>query len=558
MYSQARNFAPMKNSQVLYTCTVLSAFLASRLWPEYRFSEHNYYLYFLAVLLYLASFKFFLRGLYASRHRFRTKQAKYKTSAKYGSAQFATVKQCKKAKLLTPAIGGLFLGALHGHPIFNNTVASSQLTVAPSQTGKSTSAAIPALLHNLDINMVVADPKLELTYVTAKHRQSHGHKIICLNPYKAPGLPNHCFNPLAILVEYNKSSQTRLLMEDTAKEIALQLIEESSNNQQHKIFRSGGRRILIAIVLHLATFDPNRCNLTTVWEIVNDLNILYKTLEDMYGNSALNGGIQKMASGLTSTLKDNGELFNSFLENAVEGISPFSSMGVLCHSTSRSDFSFEELKKNQRITIYICVPPEFQKTAKEWLGLVTQAAIRDVSRTRGFQEVLFLLDEFTNMRIDISEALTLLPALGCRVWIFVQAISEIVRVYGPEVTDTILSQCKVKQFFGFQDHKFCKETAEMLGQMTVKTEQDNIDNWQESITFGYGETGRPMMTPDQLRMLGDRQQLLFIDNAPAILADRIPYFDVLPWRGWAAPNPTVRFKEMPDINPKYKLEFEYR
>ena len=461
---------------------------------------------------------------------------------------------------MNPTMEGLFLGSLHGNPIFNNTGESSQLTVAPARSGKTISAVIPALLHNLDMNMLVADPKMELAYVTAKHRQDHGHKIIVLNPWKAPGLPNHCFNPLAILVEYNKSPETRILMEDTAKEIVLILIEEKSQNKDNEVFRKGGRRILIAIILHLATFDPERCHLTRVWEIVNDLKILYETLEEMLQNSALNGGIQKMARGLTNLIKDsenNGGPFTSFLTNAIDGVEDFSPMGVLSYSVSKSDFSFEELKLDQPITIFECVQPQFQKAAAKWLNLITQSGIRGVSRTPGTREVLFLLDEFTNMKIDISEALTLLPGLGCRVWIFVQAISEILRVYGPETTETILSQCQVKQFFGFRDHKFAKEVSEVLGTLTIKTEQNNVDNFQESITFGFGETARPLRTSDQLRMLGDRQQLILIGNAPPILCDRNTYLDTKPWRDWASRNPTVGNKKMPDINPKYKLVFDY-
>ncbi len=63
--------------------------------------------------------------------------------------------------------------------------------------------------------------------------------------------------------------------------------------------------------------------------------------------------------------------------------------------------------------------------------------------------MLFLLDEFANMGklSGLAESLTALPGLGVRVWMFVQELAELVRLYGPNTAKTVLSQAEVKQFF---------------------------------------------------------------------------------------------------------------
>ena len=95
------------------------------------------------------------------------------------------------------------------------------------------------------------------------------------------------------------------------------------------------------------------------------------------------------------------------------------------------------------------------------VGLIVNQGISAVSRSEQRGEVLFLLDEFANMGklSGLAESLTALPGLGVRVWMFVQELAELVRLYGPHTARTILSQAEVKQFFAVQDDQLAKNTV---------------------------------------------------------------------------------------------------
>ena len=66
----------------------------------------------------------------------------------------------------------------------------------------------------------------------------------------------------------------------------------------------------------------------------------------------------------------------------------------------------------------------------------------------------------------LAESLTALPGLGVRVWMFVQELAELIRIYGPNTAKTLLSQAEVTQFFAVQDHSLAKNALARMRFMT--------------------------------------------------------------------------------------------
>jgi len=186
------------------------------------------------------------------------------------------------------------------------------------------------------------------------------------------------------------------------------------------------------------------------------------------------------------------------------------------------------------------IPAEHIATYKPWLGLITQQAINAVAREKGEQEVLLLLDEFANLGrlAGLAEALTLLPGYGVRVWAIVQDLSQLVQVYGRETANIIMSQAEVKQFFAVQDFDLAQRLARLLGERSIITRSYNLgQRAEDEIGVSASERGVPLMLPQEIMALPEDQQLLLVKNAPPILAKKVPYWNVAPWRDWADPNP---------------------
>ena len=477
-------------------------------------------------------------------------------SGNFGSARFANAADAEAAGLHDPR--GLFLGLHEGEMIFHNGKAHL-LTVAPARTGKGISVVTPNLLH-WQGSVFVTDPKGELAGMTARHRaETLGQKVCVINPWGLHGLPQHRFNPLSVLVELNDDPALRRSLTGEVRDLALQLVPEPETDAKNRFFREGSRKLLRALLLHLATRgQPDRCTLPELWRILQSTARLEDALTDMAVSDALGGVVADLAEDVARLMANNAEQFGDFREGAVQAVDIFEPSGWLADSVSASDFSFGDLKSGAT-SIYLVVPQDEIKPYGAWLGLLAKQAIDAVARQGGNNQVLFLLDEASNMgRIhNLTESLTALPGLGVRVWMIVQELAELRRVYGREATATIMSQSEVVQYWAVQNHDLAREISAALGTRTVITHSINLgrtveDNAGES----RSETARPLLSPDEIRQLPREAQILFVQNNPPIMALRLPFWEVAPWQDWADRNPVEG--DPPPRRPQFHLEYRER
>ncbi|MFC3071583.1 type IV secretory system conjugative DNA transfer family protein [Shinella pollutisoli] len=473
-------------------------------------------------------------------------------SGVYGTAAWLNGDAAAGAGLTDPS--GLFLGALDGRMLFHKGKAHL-LTVAPARSGKGISVVVPNLLH-WQGSVFVTDPKGELAGVTAGHRQSRfGQKVVILNPWGLHGLPQHRFNPLAYLVDlYNDEAGRRGLTEEVAA-LALQLLPEPED-ARNRFFREGSRKLLRALMLHLATRgQPEGCTLPELWRLLQNSRRLDAALVEMAGSDVLGGVVADLADDIAGAIEKSPESFQSFAEGARQTVSIFDPAGWLAGSVEASDFSFAEMKTG-KVSVYLVIPPDRVATHGMWLGLLARQAIAAVARQPGNTPVLFMLDEFANMGklAGLSDALTLLPGLGVRVWMIVQSLDQLRVVYGTAATNTILSQAEVRQFFAVQDLGLAKMLSDALGQRTVKTTSINLGRKEDDDPgVSRGEAARPLMSPDEIRLMGTGEQLLLIQSLPPIRAVRVPFWNVAPWGEWAAPNPVEGAHPRPE--PSFRLSY---
>jgi len=501
-----------------------------------------------AVVLYSAT-----RIMRQNREEARKIAAATTPSGVYGQARFATRKDIAQAGLFDS--DGLFLGVHDRKPIFHNGKAHL-LTVAPARTGKGVSVVTPNLLH-WQGSVFVTDPKGELAGMTGWHRQETlGQKVCILNPWGLYGLPQHRFNPLAVLVTLYEDDGERRGLTGAVRDLALQLVPEPETDAKNRFFREGSRKLLRALMLHLATReDPARNTLPELWRILQSTARLEDALTDMAESDALGGVVADLAEDLARLMASNPEQFGDFREGAVQAVDIFEPSGWLADCVSASDFDFAELKSGAT-SIYLVIPQDEIKTNGAWLGLLARQAIDAVARQRGNSQVLFLLDEASNMgRIhNLTESLTALPGLGVRVWMIVQELAELRRVYGREATATILSQSEVVQYFAVQNHDLAKEISAALGNRTVVTNSYNLGrSMNDAAGESFSETGRPLLSPDEIRQLPRDTQILFVQNNPPIMARRVPFWEVIPWQDWVNTNPVEG--DPPTPWPKYRVKY---
>ena len=141
------------------------------------------------------------------------------------------------------------------------------------------------------------------------------------------------------------------------------------------------------------------------------------------------------------------------------------SRAVIWPKLSAARMSICPKSRGGSVSIYLAFPQDRIASHGPALGLIVNQTITGVARSSDEGEALFLLDEFANLgRLSgLAESLTALPGLGVRVWMLVQELAELTRIYGPHTTKTILSQSEVQQFFAVGSDEMDADALKGLG-----------------------------------------------------------------------------------------------
>lgn len=80
--------------------------------------------------------------------------------------------------------------------------------------------------------------------------------------------------------------------------------------------------------------------------------------------------------------------------------------------------------------------------------------------------------------------------------------------------------------FGVNDHDTARLVSDLLGQETVvfQTMAHALDSDRSGITHSQHHTGRPLLTPDEVRNLPRHAQLLFLAGQRPIMAAKLAYY----------------------------------
>ncbi|MCF3592902.1 type IV secretory system conjugative DNA transfer family protein [Rhodobacteraceae bacterium LMO-12] len=494
-----------------------------------------------------------LGGYYKGWQQREKRKASQVTSGTFGDAAFATLEECEDKGLFDPR--GLYLGLVNGRPLFYRGKAHL-LLVAPARQGKGVGIVTPNAEHYPG-SMVVTDPKGELAGMTAEHRRERlGQDVAVFNPWGLHGLQQDRINPLENLIAIAGDPALQRGLTDEVKVIVMQLYPEPEDTR-NQYFREGSRGIMRAVLLYLAVCAPKRCTLPEMWRIIANPLRLQRTVDAMRREEVLGGILADLGDDLAHQMEDNPDLFGDFRAGALQHLFIYEPGGYLADAVSASDISLADLKTGN-VTLYLAFPPDRIASHGAALGLIINQAITAVARSKDKGEVLFMLDEFANIGklAGLAESLTALPGLGVRVWMIVQEMAELVRLYGPHTAKTIQSQAEVRQYFAVNSPELAQSLSRELGQKTVKTKNFNLGRFEtDEIGESLSETGQPLMRPEEIMQLRPDQQLLLIKNVNPILGERMPFWFFSPWREWAAVNPVEG--DYPNVKPLVRLSYQF-
>ena len=198
---------------------------------------------------------------------------------------------------------------------------------------------------------------------------------------------------------------------------------------------------------------------------------------------------------------------------------------------SQSDFRFCDLK-SRNTTVFLVLPPDRLSTYSRWLRLLITQSLIEMARTSVVpvteaKPVLYLLDEFASLGYlaPVERAMGLMAGYGVQLWPILQDIHQLRATYGKRA-GTFLSNAGVLQVFGVNDHDTARLVSDLLGQETVvfQTVARALDSEQSGLSFSQHHTGRPLLTPDEVRNMAEQNQLLFLAARRPIVARKLRYY----------------------------------
>lgn len=451
------------------------------------------------------------------------KDLKGKGSVAHGSADFARWNDLKEVGLTTEK--GYIIGKFEGKFIrFNKP--GHLITFAPTRSGKGVSHVIPNSLDHPG-SLICNDIKGENFAVSGRYRSKFS-RVLTFAPFADN---SDCFNPLDFI-----RLGTDNELDDAALIADMIILEDNSNDP---FWSREAKTMITGLILYVANHAPPPLrNMGEVrYLIMQSKTDFDLTVKDMMRSP--NTFIKRIASSLSAT---ESKVLASVISTAKSQTAVWDSP-KLTKITSKSDFKFEDMK-NEVISLYIIIPPEYLNVYKPVIRMMIGMATKALTRTPGKpkQPILFLIDEFPALGYmePIESGIGYLAGYGISLWMFIQDLSQLKDLY--ERWATFLSNCAVRVAFGTNDVETAKTLSEMLGTTTITVESGGTSKQGgisgslgigggKSVSTNTSESSRALMTPDEVMRLPFDSVLVFVQGTKPIVAEKIFYFSDPAFKG---------------------------
>ena len=422
------------------------------------------------------------------------------------------------------------------------------LTVAPTRSGKGVASIIPNLL-TYQGSVFIIDPKGENAMITAGRRgrgdqarriPGLGQSVFLVDPWNIAasdlGLRPARFNPLDwIKADDPDAAENAFLLADA--------LVPGDSDGEGRFWDDEAKAMLTGVILFVATSKTEEGNrhLGRVRDILLlDEDDFKAVLMTMFKEP-----LPVVSSTAARTASKDVKLRSNVMAS-VQAHTHFLDSPRIRESLSASDFSFEDLK-TRPMTVYLILPADRLKTFDRWLRLLIQQAITVNARNilvKPEKPVLFLLDEMASLgRLSmVEQAYGLMAGFGMQLWGIVQDLSQLERIYGSG-WQTFISNSGVIQYFGSRDKITAEYFSTMCGVTTIR-----IFSWSYALGRVFGtssspqgggssestshthttstnESQRQLAYPDELMVLKEDAQIVFVENFDPIAGAKVRWFE---------------------------------
>ena len=472
---------------------------------------------FKCILIFTAAY-FLGIGIYESQKR------NYRRGVEHGSAKWGNVSEicrryCEKRYTQNLLLTQHFRMGLDGYKHKRNL---NVLVVGGSGAGKSRTYAIPNIMQ-CNCSMVITDPKAELLRKTGGVLERNGYEarvFDLINPETS-----WCYNPFAYVWD--------------DKDV-LKLINNLIRNTTPKgaqssdpFWEKSETALLQALMLYLLhEAPPEEQNFPMIMEMLGSaqvkeddedyqspLDILFERLEmrDPESIAVKQYAIYKQAAGKTA---------KSILISVGVRLAAFN-LKQIANLTCTDELDLYSIGE-KKVALFCCIP-DADTSMNYLVGMIYSNLFQTLyyvaDRKYGGRlpiPVHCIMDEWPNVALpdDFDKILATMRSRGISCSIIIQNIAQMKALF-KDSYESLIGNCDEFLYLGGNEKEGHKYVSELLGKETLDTNTYGQTKGRSgSYSVNYQQTGRELLTPDEIRLLDNRKAILFIRGERPIMDDK--------------------------------------
>lgn len=472
---------------------------------------------FQCILIFTAAY-FLGIGIYESQKR------NYRRGVEHGSAKWGNVSEicrryCEKQYTQNLLFTQHFRMGLDGYKHKRNL---NVLVVGGSGAGKSRTYAIPNIMQ-CNCSMVITDPKAELLRKTGGVLERNGYEVRVfdlINPETS-----WCYNPFAYVRD--------------DKDV-LKLINNLIRNTTPKgaqssdpFWEKSETALLQALMLYLLhEAPPEEQNFPMIMEMLGSaqvkeddedyqspLDILFERLEmrDPESIAVKQYAIYKQAAGKTA---------KSILISVGVRLAAFN-LKQIANLTCTDELDLYSIGE-KKVALFCCIP-DADTSMNYLVGMIYSNLFQTLyyvaDRKYGGRlpiPVHCIMDEWPNVALpdDFDKILATMRSRGISCSIIIQNIAQMKALF-KDSYESLIGNCDEFLYLGGNEKEGHKYVSELLGKETLDTNTYGQTKGRSgSYSVNYQQTGRELLTPDEIRLLDNRKAILFIRGERPIMDDK--------------------------------------
>jgi type IV secretion system protein VirD4 len=483
--------------------------LAAFTWNEYSLRS---------MVLFSIAYALGIGIYYSSRRNLRPKE-------EHGSAQWAsTTSICKRYRdrdfgqniLLTEHFRIGFDSRRH---LRNLNV----LVVGGSGSGKTRYYAKPNLMQ-ANCSFIVTDPKGELLRDTGHLLKTKGYDVKVFDLINMN--QSFCYNPFQYIRDDKDVLKlvTNLIRNTTPK----------TAGNSDPFWEKSETALLQALMLYLYhEAPPEEQNFTMVMEMINSaevreddenfsspLDLLFERLSMQNPDhiAVRQYGIYKQAAGKTA---------KSILISVGVRLAAFN-LSQIASITQYDEMDLESLGQH-KVSLF-CVIPDNDSSFNYLVGMLYTQAFQSLYYLADHHyggrlpmHVHAVMDEFANVALpnDFEKILSTMRSREISVSIIIQNLAQLKALF-KDSWESIVGNCDEFLYLGGNEQSTHEYVSKLLGKATIDTNTYGKSQGKSgSYSTNYQQTGRELLTPDEVRLLDNNYALLFVRGERAMLDQKI-------------------------------------